>query len=173
MKKLVIGALLLATQFSVNANDSDVEKLLTLMDVDQSVDVIYDNMDKMLLGLKHQLNIEQSEMPLFEAHQAKLQTLMKAELSWEKMKAPMIVLYEQNYSAEEIKAMLAFYESPVGQSIIAKMPQVAAASMDITQTLMRDTMPKIQALSQEFNQQLMASRKTKQSADETKTESSN
>lgn len=42
-------------------------------------------------------------------------------------------LYAKNYSEEELDALVAFYESPAGQSILKKQPQVMAQAMQLGQ----------------------------------------
>lgn len=42
-------------------------------------------------------------------------------------------IYERVFSEEELDAMLAFYKSPVGQSMIKKMPQMSGETMRLSQ----------------------------------------
>jgi hypothetical protein len=45
-----------------------------------------------------------------------------------------IPVYDRNFTAEEIDGMVAFYSSPVGQKVLAKMPAVMQQSMQVGQT---------------------------------------
>lgn len=45
----------------------------------------------------------------------------------------MAVVYEQTFTDAELDGMLAFYKSPVGQSMVAKLPQVMNQSLQFSQ----------------------------------------
>lgn len=42
---------------------------------------------------------------------------------------PIIAIYDANYSAEEIRQLLAFYQSPLGKKVIARTPQITQQSI--------------------------------------------
>ncbi|HKR02008.1 MAG TPA: DUF2059 domain-containing protein [Pyrinomonadaceae bacterium] len=49
---------------------------------------------------------------------------MHTQFSAEKMIDAVIPIYDKYLSAEEVKALLAFYESPLGQKVTTVMPQI-------------------------------------------------
>lgn len=53
----------------------------------------------------------------------------------------MVPLYAQTFSIEELKGLVAFYESPVGRSITDKLPALAPKGAEIT----RELLPGVQA----------------------------
>ena len=56
------------------------------------------------------------------------------------------VIYAEVYSEAELKAMLAFFQSNEGKSMLQKQPQVMQHMMPLVQGMQRELMPKIQAL---------------------------
>jgi uncharacterized protein len=44
---------------------------------------------------------------------------------------PIIAIYDANYSAEEIRQLLAFYDSPLGRKMIAQTPQIMQQSVAV------------------------------------------
>lgn len=52
-----------------------------------------------------------------------------AEVDPEDVTAIVVPIYDRHFTAEEIDAMLEFYRTPVGRSLIAKMPVVVQESM--------------------------------------------
>jgi hypothetical protein len=58
----------------------------------------------------------------------------------------MDAVYADVYSEAELQAMVAFFKSPEGQSMLAKQPQVMAKLMPIVQEMQQTLMAKIQAL---------------------------
>jgi len=57
-------------------------------------------------------------------------------------------IYAEVYSESELKAMLAFFASPEGQSMLQKQPQVMQRMMPLVQGMQRELMPKIQQIVQ-------------------------
>lgn len=41
------------------------------------------------------------------------------------LEEPVIAIYDNNFSADEIKQLAAFYQSPVGRKIVVQLPQLA------------------------------------------------
>ena len=57
------------------------------------------------------------------------------------MIAEMVPIYAETYTLDEIRQLTAFYASPLGQKLQAKMPELMSRSMQISQRVM---MPRIQ-----------------------------
>ena len=53
-----------------------------------------------------------------------------------KMIERMVPIYAQTFSESELEAMVAFYESPAGQSIMQKTPSIAPKSAEVARALM-------------------------------------
>lgn len=58
----------------------------------------------------------------------------------------MDVVYAEVYTAEELRAITAFFRSPEGQSMLAKQPELMARVMPMAQEMQRKLLPRIQAL---------------------------
>lgn len=77
------------------------------------------------------------------ADSAKLTDIVLAALREDytpKLISRMIPIYAATYSASELEAMVGFYESPVGQAVIAKTPSLAPK----TAALSRELLPEFQ-----------------------------
>lgn len=57
-------------------------------------------------------------------------------------------IYAEVYSEAELKAMLAFFASPEGQSMLQKQPQIMQHMMPLIQDMQKEIGPKIQAIVQ-------------------------
>ena len=165
MKRIIaIFILLLIPSISFAEDPSkkeNVEELLVLMNADSIIDNIYSQMNQMIQGMDKQLGVKPSERELFEKYTEKMFSIIKSEMNWEKMKGPMIDLYLKHYSDKEIQDMLAFYKSESGQSMIKKMPAIIKDSMALSQNMMSDFFPKMQALSEELKHEIELSRNEK------------
>jgi len=62
------------------------------------------------------------------------------------MIAQMDGIYADVYSEAELKAMQVFFNSPEGQSMLAKQPQIMAHLMPLIQKMQQGLMPKVQKL---------------------------
>jgi len=54
-----------------------------------------------------------------------------------------VPVYDRNFTDEEIEGMLAFYSSPVGQKVLAKLPVVLQESMQVGQSWGQELSKKI------------------------------
>jgi hypothetical protein len=81
--------------------------------------------------------------------QNKVLDLVKARISWEKMRPQYVKLYSETFSDEEISGMLGFYQSPAGRAMLAKMPTLTTKIMEVAQGEMKDVMPELQRIIRE------------------------
>ena len=77
---------------------------------------------------------------------------IEERMSWDKVKPEYTKVYADVFSEEEITGIVAFYKTPIGQAMLAKMPQLMSKSMEISQRRMADLMPEIQRQMQEVVQ---------------------
>lgn len=115
--------------------------------------------DKMFDGLAAQMKqmaAQQSQIPAratpeqrqkFEALQEKIMDLSMNEART--LITKMDAIYASVYSEAELKAMVTFFKSPEGQSMLAKQPQIMGQIMPLIQQMQRDIAPKMQKLIEE------------------------
>lgn len=92
------------------------------------------------LGLQAMSNMEANLKPLLERslppgeYRAKLIGLFfqkfHAQATQEALVAMIIPIYDRHFSDQEIKALIAFYESPIGKKTTEVMPQVMVESQE-------------------------------------------
>ena len=75
---------------------------------------------------------------------------LEAELSWAALKPMTLEVYRSTFSQEEVNAMIAFYGSPTGQSVIAKMPLASQKSMQMIQQRMAPLMQRVMYQAQQM-----------------------
>lgn len=156
-KLLVLLTLMMATSM-VNADATKQRALAEeMLEVSQASSVL-DNMSKqvdaMFAQTVQQMNLTKDKQAEAEKYQQRLNTIMKEELSWDKLKGQFVDVYVDVFSEEELEELVAFYKSPLGQKLIVKMPQLMQESMGLAQKQMQSIIPKIKALSQEMQAEL-------------------
>lgn len=82
--------------------------------------------------------------------------VVSEETSWKRMKPDIVAIYRETFTQDEIDAMTEFYGSPVGQSVLEKMPGVMRKSMRVTHRQMMSVMPKIRQIQRETAAELQA-----------------
>ena len=86
-----------------------------------------------------------------QAAAAQAHTLFADPTLVDDMLAEMVPLYADTYTLDEIRPLTAFYTSPIGQKMQAKMPELMSRSMEISQRVM---MPRIQKAMAQSHQAL-------------------
>ena len=162
MKKLFTLTFSLCLAFSVSASEkastASVEKLLELTETSTMMDATYDQITSMFEGMSKQMGISEKERPAFNGYMKKVSTLLKQEMGWDKLKEPMVEIYINRFTEEEIQGLIAFYQSDIGQTFVKKMPLVMQDSTAMSQQLLQDFMPKIKALAAEMQKDIAARR---------------
>ncbi len=129
------------------------EKLLNLMKMQETITSSFAAVKQMLPGqmekMRQTMGPTSKPSPTPE-QTGKLMDMISQELSWDKLKEGYIALYAETFTADELKGLIAFYESPVGQAYIQKQPELTKRSMVLTQGMMLKIMPKMQNLIKEM-----------------------
>ncbi|EGI74515.1 hypothetical protein PH505_af00320 [Pseudoalteromonas distincta] len=152
---LIFSSSLYAEQ---NTKQQKIDELIKVMNLDSMVDSMYGQVEGMMKGMSDQMGVKPSEQAIFDKYYSDMTTVLKTEMSWAKMQPMMVNVYDKHFSEQEIADMLAFYKTDTGQKILEKMPVVMQESMQMSQSLMKDAMPKIQTLAQQLSDELEQSR---------------
>lgn len=162
MKKVYVLILTTLLMFNVNATEvaskKSVEELMELTEVSKMMDAMQGQIGNMFNGMSKQMNISEKEKPAFDKYMKKIGDLLAKDMNWEAIKEPMIEIYSKHFTEEEVQGLINFYQSNLGKSMTKKMPLIMQDSMLISQELMKEFMPKIQALAIEMKNEIQLSR---------------
>ena len=131
--------------------EAKIERILALTNSEEKVSKSFDQVAAMMANQMKTMQPNQSaeQAARLQALQTKLIDLMKARLTWDKMKPEYVRIYNKIYTDGEIDGMLAFYESPAGRGFIQKTPALTQELLTVTQAQMGDLMPDIQRIVKE------------------------
>jgi hypothetical protein len=115
------------------------EALLGLMNMDK---VMTESLDTML-----QMQIKQN--PAIAPYEPQMRAFFKKYMSWESLKEDMIKIYLAEFTEEELKELLKFYQTPVGKKTIQKMPSLLAKGAELGQQRVQQHLPELQEAIQE------------------------
>ena len=110
MKKLVLAAAFVVA-FSAHAEEP-VYELVDLMG----------GQDQMVQMHNQFISMLASSSPEMAAHEPVLRKWAETYLSWDQMRDGMADIYRKHFNETEIKGLLDFYQSPVGQKSVELMP---------------------------------------------------
>lgn len=162
MRNVAILFCLLFAVFGAKAEQKpsreSVAKLMELTEVSKMMDVMYLQMSNMFDGMSKQLGISETEKPAFDKYMQKVAVLLQKDLNWNLFKEPMIDIYVENFTEDEVNGLIKFYQSDLGLSMTKKMPVVMQDTMLVSQKIMIDFLPKIQSLAMEMREEIQLSR---------------
>jgi uncharacterized protein len=125
-----------------HASREDVLKLMNVMRCREMVKSTMDAAMAQLMPAMHQ-KMKQKEPDISEAELADFDKIMSdyfKQMPFDAMFDAMIPAYEKNLTSKEVKAMIDFYSSPLGQSVLAKMPAVSVDAMKEMQPILLKSM---------------------------------
>jgi hypothetical protein len=147
-----------ATTAESKPSEASVRHLLDVMQVRQIVQTLSQQMDTMFDSMVNKQlegqNITPEQRKQIDARRDAARDLIKGLLSWDSMESLYLKVYGDTFSQQEIDGMTAFYTSPAGQAVIAKMPLAMKNSMSEMQQRVRDMIPKIQQMAKEAADQV-------------------
>lgn len=153
--RTLLGCALLAcasTAWSATPTDDSLRELLVLTQGERTLTTAYGDIERnMLQGAQAGLNGRQptpAELQLLKSYASEVSAVLRKGLSWAQLQPAMLAAYRDTYTQEEVDAQIAFYRSPVGQSISAKMPVVMQRSMAASQQLMLPLIPQLKDIEQ-------------------------
>lgn len=165
---LVFGSAAAATTASQPPSAASIQELLQVTQSHKMLDAMKARMDGMMRQASEQALAGQpadaGEQKIMDAQMAKLSTLMKNQLSWDSLEPMYVDIYRQSFTQKEVDDMIAFYKSPSGQSMVAKMPAVMGQVMQTMQGKMATLAPQLRQISEDTASQLKAYEASKQSA---------
>lgn len=152
MFKKTLCTLLLAlgstTAIATPAQVETVEKLLVVVQADQTINQVMTELKPQLQLQANQIvqhilereTLSHEQQAVADKLAAQMLKTAQDSMNWDKLKPRMVKMYSTIFSQEELQAQLDFYSSPVGQSIMQKMPQVIRQSMEITMVDLKENM---------------------------------
>lgn len=66
--------------------------------------------------------------------------IFRKAMSWDSLVEPMIIIYEESYTTEELKSINQFFSSPIGKSFVAKSPEVNKKSSAVIMNNIQDAL---------------------------------
>ncbi len=144
--------------WSAPASEKSVETLLAVTQSEKLIVKMGADMEKhMRGGVQAGLNGRQptkQEQQYIDKVVRESAAVIREEMNWAAMRPLMVKIYKDTFTQEEVDGQIAFYRSPVGTAVIAKMPAVMDATMVAMHQHMQNITPKLQAIAEKAQKEL-------------------
>jgi uncharacterized protein len=130
------------------------EEVLILTAVDRMIEPAFQQIEQMQLSQLRQMDLPEEAYSHAQKYIQRIYQIMGREMRWDNIKEDYINLYVNVFTESELRELIRFYQTPLGQKLIEKTPVLMQRSMRIGQQKMMRVMPEIQAISREMMQEL-------------------
>lgn len=110
-----------------------VEELLQAMDMSNLLDRSIDAM----------LQAQAEGNPQLKPLQGVMREFMSKYMSWESLKPGLVQLYGEAFTEPEVRELIAFYRTPLGQKMITRMPELMQKGMALGQKAVQEHLPEL------------------------------
>jgi len=146
-------------------SEASVKQLLEVAQARKLIDSVMAQMDNLMLQSIAQATQGQKIPPKvqkdIDQQRGEMIAMMKELLDWTKLEPLYVRVYQKTFSQQEVDGMIAFYKTPSGQAVIAKMPAVMQNTIEEMQQMMAPVMQKMQKMQQDVVAEMKAEGKNK------------
>jgi len=114
--------------------------------------------DQAFQASSHGAPLTAQQREVVEDAKKRIIALIHDRLKWEIMEPVFIDHFKRVFTQQELDGIVAFYKTPAGQALIAKMPAIMNDSMRMMQEMMADLRPQISKIVEDSEARLKALR---------------
>jgi uncharacterized protein len=133
---------------------ADAERFLKLARAERLTVPVYAQVQQMFAQRFAESQAPEGKRALLERYQAKANAALDNAVGWDVIKPDLVELYTSNFNEQEMQELLAFYQSPLGQKVLEKMPMLTAQSARLTQNRLEAAVPRVNKLLAEMTAEL-------------------
>ena len=126
------------------------EELLEVTHAEKTFEEIRGQLSRMIGANFGSMKVPEEMKAKLAAHQKKVMDYIFEEMSLAKMKDLYLDAYTSTFSLDELRGLVDFYKTPLGQAYATKLPQVSRKTMEATQTRMQQLAPRLKEMNDEF-----------------------
>jgi hypothetical protein len=142
-----------------DSHAADAERFLQLANADKLAVPVYAQVQQMFAKRFAEAKAPQSQQALLESYQAKANVLLDKAVGWDQLKPDMVKLYTGTFSEQELKELIAFYQSPLGEKVMKTMPALTEQSARLTQQKLETAVPAVNQLLAAMSAELQPKKK--------------
>jgi hypothetical protein len=159
MRRIGVSVLLSLYIVSLGYADSQThrlaaEEVLRLTKVDKMLTPLIDQIQQIQIQQLQQMDLSREAYSAAQRYLQRINDLVAREMQWQEIKNDYVGLYTDAFTEQELRQLIQFYSTPLGQKVVEKMPLLMEQSMQLGQKKMMKIMPEIQTLSEEMIQEI-------------------
>ena len=155
---LCIAAAVPAARADEASHRAKVEEMLRLTKTESGLHEQLTNLQTRVGELsKQQFNLPSptpEQTASIKEYEGKVQQITTEEVSWEQIRPLIVKLYSDSFTDTELDGIIAFYKSPAGEALVAKMPQVSGKTTATVQDRIKELQPKLASLTQSYAEKM-------------------
>ena len=105
------------------------EQLLTATKADRMADQMLQQISGVMQRQMEQQHLPPALKPKMDQMMQEMMSELRAMLDWKTLKGDYAKIYSDNFSEQELQAIVDFYKSPAGQVYVDKIPAIMAEAM--------------------------------------------
>jgi hypothetical protein len=169
---LFTGLCIAATAFAeapgkVDAKTELAMQLMVVTNVDRTMQQMADQVPAMMEKQFESYGSCPASSAVVREMSAKMGEKVTSVLKSDAMKIDIASVYAEVFSEDELRETIAFYKSPLGHKLLERMPELMQKSMQISQDRMKDVMPELQKLGEQYDERIREAAATCGTADTT------
>ena len=159
MRRIGVTVLLSLCIASLGYADSQTrrqasEEVLRLTKVDKMLAPLIDQIQQVQIQQLQQMALSREAYAAAQRYLQQINNLVAREMRWQEIKNDCVGLYTDAFTEQELRQLIQFYSTPLGQKVVEKMPVLMWQSMQLGHKKMMKIKPEIQALSEEMIQEI-------------------
>jgi len=145
MVTLLVFAIATSITFADEATHKEAAlKLLEVTNTQKMLDQYMTSFETMMEKQFDALELPSEGREAAKALQKEMMEWLSGFLAWEQMKDTYVDIYVEVFTEDELNELIEFYQSPLGQKLLKKMPELLQKTMQKTQAILQEKMPDFQ-----------------------------
>ena len=149
--------LCIAAPLLAGSHQDAARELMQVSGTEQIMAQMQLQIESMFLNISSDAQYTAEQQQIVERYRAEVAEILAGEMQWEKIEDNVVELYTQSFNEQELRELITFYTTPLGQKMITKMPEVMLRSAEISRRQMRFVIPRIKQLGQAMSEELRTS----------------
>ncbi|MBI5140598.1 MAG: DUF2059 domain-containing protein [Nitrospirae bacterium] len=139
-----------------------VEEYLIITKTDQMMKPMFQEMEKMMLGLSKQMGVPEEEIDMFNKYVSGYLGTMEDQFGWDKIKDDLIKIHQETFTEAEIISFIEFYKTPAGRAYVEKDPLLMRKITEVSQKKIPAMIERLQAFEALMKEDIQKERAKKQ-----------
>lgn len=90
------------------------------------------------------IRAQMRDTPMLAQFEDIMREFMAKAMKWDEVRGDFVRIYAETYTEDELRQLRAFYQTPLGQRLLATQATVAGKSMEVSNRRMQQFLPEMQ-----------------------------